>query len=49
MWFVRAKRNKKVVNIPAYNGQDEALAIERHLIRYGWVTKVVDMGKVAAE
>jgi hypothetical protein len=42
MWFVRAKRNKKIVTIPAYNGEGEAFAIQRHLIRYGWITKVIE-------
>lgn len=40
MWHVTAERNKKKVNLPAPNGRAEALAMEKHLKRYGWKTKV---------
>lgn len=45
MWFVKAVRNKTKVNLPAWNGRAEALAMEKHLKRFGWATKVWDSEK----
>lgn len=43
MWFVRAKRNKKQVLLPAYGGKSEADAMKKSLDGFGWQTKLVDV------
>ena len=43
MYFVRAARNKTRVMLPAYQGHEEALAMQKHLIGFGWLTKVIDV------
>ena len=42
MYFVRAKRNKKIVTLPAPNGKQEAAAMRLHLVRFGWDAKVIE-------
>jgi hypothetical protein len=41
MWYVKAERNKTTVNIPAWlEGRPGAVAMEKHLKRFGWKTKI---------
>lgn len=36
MWFVHAKKNKTVINLPVYEGKRDAEKIKGHLIKFGW-------------